>query len=120
MKSIHIAVIAPKQFRKMVKTPRDQLLSDDANILDLIAVLDQEYFAQVVDHPQDFKAVFYDDRILSFLQMIWDPRTQKFFEDVNFEARTAPPESNSLPIETDWNLNLPPGSWAVITPEIGS
>lgn len=120
MKSIHIAIIAPRLFRKMVKTPRDQLLPDDANLLDLLAVLDQEYFAQVIDHPQDFKTVFFDDRILSFLHMVWDPRRQTFFEDVNIEARTAPPETKSIPIEKEWNFNLPHGSWVVITPEIGS
>lgn len=120
MKSVRISIIAPSQFRKMVKTPRDQVLSDDATIIDLISQLDQEYFPQVITHPEDFKTVFYDDRILSLLQLIWDPRTQRFYEDVNLEARSAAPESNNIPIEKQWNTNLPNGSWIVIIPEIGS
>lgn len=54
------------------------------------------------------------------MQLIWDPRTQRFYEDVNLEARTAAPESNNIPIDRQWNANLPNRSWIVIIPEIGS
>ena len=96
------------------------MVNDNADVIELIATADQEYFNQTQENPEAFKKTFFDDRILSFLHLIWDPRTQTFFGDVNLEARTAPPESDSIPIEKDWHFNLPDGSWVVITPEIGS
>jgi hypothetical protein len=120
MKSVRISVIGPRLFRKLVKTPRNLSISDNCNIIDLVALLDQEYFQKVQESPQKMKGVFLDDNIQSFLQLIWDPISQRFFEDINLEARTPAPESNSIPIESDWKYCLPNGSWIVIAPEVGS
>jgi len=44
---------------------------------------------------------------------------EKFYDDVGIEARTAPPDSEPLPIELDWRYVIPHDSWIVLTPDAG-
>jgi hypothetical protein len=81
--------------------------------------LDQEYQKKISGDNSDHSLVFLDGKIKTLMQLLWNPNDQRFYDDVGVEARTAPPESNSFPIETDWRTNIPDGAWIVLTPDAG-
>jgi hypothetical protein len=119
VKSVRIGIMQMPDFREIVKTPRNIKISDDAKVLDILALLDQEYSQKIGFHRKDRPKDFKDDRICSLLQLLWDPVKQNFYDDVAVEARTAPPESEPLPIEQDWRTPIPDGSWIILAPDSG-
>jgi len=119
MKKIRITIGLLEQFRKYVGNPREMKVPDTATVLDLIALLDQEYVQKTQNDNNDHRADFMDEDLQTLMQLLWDPTTQRFYDDVGIEARTAPPASDALPIETEWNLIIPDGSWLVLTPNAG-
>lgn len=119
MKTIRFTIGQLRHFRKIVQTPREMTVPDSATVLDIIALLDQEYAQKIQNDGNDHKLDFMDERMQTLLQLLWNPIEQRFYDDVGVEARTAPPASDSLPIESEWNLNIPDGSWIVLTPDAG-
>ena len=106
-------------FREYVKTPRWFDLPGPTTILDLIMILDRDYWESVGTNRSGKESVFMDAKIWSLMQMLWNPETGKFYEDVGIEARTAAPESEMIPIDTDVQINIPSESWIVLTPDAG-
>jgi hypothetical protein len=94
---------------------------DDATFLDLLAELDREYQRVIQSDGETHDMDFMDGKILSLLQLLWNPATRQFYSDVGVEARTAPPESDSIPMEqpTGWKMSLPDQSWVILTPDAG-
>lgn len=96
-------------------------VADNATFLDLVAALDGEYQSAILGDNNPHTLDFMDKKILSLLQILWNPTTQQFYSDVGIEARTAPPESASIPIElpSGWQLSLPDNAWVMLTPDAG-
>ena len=120
MKSVRISIMQLSYFREVVKTPRITEINDSDTIIDIIYNLDKEYYNHI--NPQDRKNRpndFLDERMDSLLQLLWDPESCKFYDDVAVEARTASPESKSIPIENDWKEIIPNEAWIVLTPNAG-
>jgi hypothetical protein len=120
MKSIRIAIMNLSYFREVVKTPRYIEVPDDANILDILYMLDMEYWEKMKGVPHSKRKMhFYDDKIHFLMQLLWDPNNLRFCEDVGIDTWYDPPTDESIPIEKDWKINLPPNSRIVLTPDAG-
>ncbi len=119
LKSIRFTIAQLNNFRLFVKTPRIVKVPEEANVVDLILLLDQEYHTMILNDGKDHAIDFLDAKIKSLLQLLWNPMEEKFYDDVGIKARTAPPESEALPIELDWRYVLPNNSWIVLTPDAG-
>jgi hypothetical protein len=119
---LRITIGQLSNFTKYAHTPRNIDTPNTHNIIDLISMLDEEYFENISkennplkDHSMDLL----DPKLKSLLHLLWNPITQEFYEDVSVEARTAPPESNNIPIEQNPFLKLPADSWYVLVPDAG-
>jgi hypothetical protein len=120
MKSVRIAIMNLHYFREVVKTPRFCELPDDATIIDLLIGLDREYWEKMRGIPTSVRKLhFYDERIQFLLQLLWDPETQRFYDDVGIDTWTDPPDDRGIPIESNWQVVLPPNSRIVLTPNAG-
>jgi hypothetical protein len=119
MKTIRFTIGQLSHFRPIVKTPREIPISDSTNVLDIIAMLDQEFQHKTSGDGIDHSEVFLDGKIKTLMQLLWNPNDQRFYDDVGVEARTAPPESNSIRIDTNWKTPISDGAWIVLTPDAG-
>ncbi|MHA1583686.1 MAG: hypothetical protein ACTSWL_00400 [Promethearchaeota archaeon] len=104
-------------YRNHIKLPMMLSCSDDANILDIIGMLDKMYYEQVIQEGKQGSKDFYWKNMKSLMQLFWNPITQKFFEDVGIEAWTE--EDKPIPIEKDWRTIIPDKSWVYLTPDAG-
>jgi hypothetical protein len=93
---------------------------DDANIIDILVSIDQEYWEKMYDVPNEQRKLhFYDENIHFLLQLLWDPREQRFCEDVGIDSFIDGASDQTIPIESDWKLSLPPDSRIILTPDAG-
>lgn len=120
MKKIRIGIMNLSNFRDVVKTPRFIDIPDDANIIDVIHILDQEYWEKMRGVPnKQRKLHFYDEDIHFLMQLLWNPKEERFCEDVGIDTFTDPPSDQVIPIESDWKFILPPDSRIILTPDAG-
>jgi hypothetical protein len=119
-KTVRIVIAQLRRFRKILKTPIMMPLPSDGTILDVIGNLDEKYFKITEGDGEDHSKDFLDDHIHSLMQLLWNPTTAEFYDDVGVECRTSPDlGSESVPIEKDPFLSLGDGDWAVLTPDSG-
>lgn len=120
MKKIRIGIMNLSNFRDIVKTPRFMDVPDDANIIDILVTIDQEYWSKMFDTPnEERKLHFYDEYIHFLLQLLWDPREQRFCDDVGIDSFVNGASDQIIPIESNWKFNLPPDSRIILTPDAG-
>ncbi|MCP4762981.1 MAG: hypothetical protein GY870_14475 [archaeon] len=119
IKKVEITICSLDSFNKYVQTPQTFEVSDEANILEIISMLDKELYKVVSEKKILDSNDFIGENMKSLLQVIWNPVDQSIYEDVGVEARTAPPESSFIPLKKKWNEEIPDGAWIVLTPDIG-
>ena len=108
-----------RYFRQYVRTPRDMDIPEATNVIELIMMLDKEYRWAIQNDGKPHHKDFLDPEMKSLLQVLWNPKTLQFYEDVAIEAREAPPESESIPIEKDCFSPLTEQSFVVLSPDSG-
>ena len=109
MKTIILSILHPN-FTKTLPDPIKVTVEDDANIISALIAADKS-FAQL------HKGSFPIENISSLLQLIWNFRTQGFYEDIGIEART--PEGEWLPLQDTPLINIPSGSDIKLNPDAG-
>ena len=122
MDTIRITIPHLRYFRKFAKTPRNILWKDRLHIIKILSDLDKEfienYNPNAANNPTP-QEIFLDGKIWSVLQLLWNSKTKKFYDDVGVEAREHPPESENIPIELNPFTPIPPGSFLILTPDSG-
>ncbi len=116
MKDVNVT-ISLHTFRKVVKMPRVMSLPDDAHIIDIISTLDQEFHEKTRNDGPAHTMDFQDKKVKSLLQMLWNPKEEKFYNDVGIEARTPFPDLKALPVDTNWKFSIPSGANLILTPD---
>jgi hypothetical protein len=102
--------------RRYVNMPQVFQVPPQINILDLICQMDKLYFENRKTSSRSHALDFMDRKIKSALQMLWNPETRQFYDDVGVECRTPPPESEATPVEKDWRTPIKDNSWIVLMP----
>jgi hypothetical protein len=117
VKKIKISIGQLGKFKEIINTPKTYLVHDRSNIIELIALLDQDF--QNVSIPTEItkNPIFLYKEVTFLLQLLWNPELERFYNDVGVEARTSFPESKAIPIDTNWRMNIPDGSWIILTPD---
>ncbi|WP_371802281.1 hypothetical protein [Candidatus Lokiarchaeum ossiferum] len=116
MKDVNVT-ISLHTFRRVVKMPRIMSLRDEAHIIDIIATLDQEFHEKTKEDGKPHTMDFQDKKVISLLQMLWNPIKKQFYSDVGIEARTPFPDLKALPVDTDWKFSLPNNANLILTPD---
>ncbi len=109
MKTITLSILHPN-FSKALKDPLKVTIEDKADIISTLIAADKS-FAQIHEGP------FPIENISSLLQLLWNFRTQGFYEDIGIEART--PEGEWLPLRDTPLIDLPSGSDIKLNPDAG-
>ena len=109
MKTITLSILHPN-FSKALKDPLKVTVEDKADIISTLIAADKS-FAQIHKGP------FPIEKISSLLQLLWNFRTQGFYEDIGIEART--PEGEWLPLRDTPLIDLPSGSDIKLNPDAG-
>lgn len=109
MKQIVLSILHPS-LTKILKEPLMVKVEDNADIVKTIIAADK-LFAQIHKDP------FPIENIYSLLQLLWDFRTESFYEDIGIDART--PEGEWLPLRDTPLINLPPDSDVKLNPDAG-
>ncbi len=117
-KKVRYTVINLRKFDDVIKSPADLELKDNANILDFITEMDKLYYKRLESVPDDKigKIGFHDDNLRTLLHLMWNPKTEIFYDDVGLGVRSPPPEFKFIPIRRDQTICLPDGSNISLTP----
>ena len=83
----------------------------NGDFLDVLAGLDNIYLRK------PFKAKRGNTIVKSIMQLVWDARNGKIYEDIGIESRD--PENNWIPILNDPYLAIPNETRILITPDPG-
>ena len=109
MKQILLSILHPN-LTKILKDPLTVTIEDDADIVKTIMAADK-LFARIHKGP------FPIENIYSLLQLLWNFRTESFYEDIGIDART--PEGEWLPLRDTPLIDLPPNSDIKLNPDAG-
>ncbi|MHA1266963.1 MAG: hypothetical protein ACTSRS_17125 [Candidatus Helarchaeota archaeon] len=109
MKEILISVLA-SEIMEIAKDPIKVTVDDDADFIQAMAAADR-IFAKLSEGK------FPIEQLSSLLQLVFDPRSWNFYEDMGIECRT--PDGRWIPLRADPSLNLPPGTDIKLTPDSG-
>ncbi len=104
-------------FRKHIRLPKDLHVADHTTVIDLIAILDRQFYEEVRLAGKALPTDFYWKEMHSLLQLFWNPEIQQFYDDVGIEAWT--PETKPIAVEKDWKTTIPDQSWVYFTPDAG-
>ena len=105
--------------RPIIKMPLELKLPEGTNIVDIIAKFDEIYQNAIKDDNRFHNMDFLDKKVHSILQLLWNPKTEQFYEDVGLEAMIPSQTGDSIPIEKDWRVEIPDQAWVVLTPDAG-
>jgi len=93
-------------------------LDDDADIIKALAKIDK----YIHDHPRESIFPIYEDYIYYYLQLVWNPKKDKIYEDIGLYAY-GPDENGNLrkfmPLRENIHFNLYPDSVIDIQPDSG-
>ncbi|MHA1311081.1 MAG: hypothetical protein ACTSQO_09135 [Candidatus Helarchaeota archaeon] len=109
MKTIQFLLIN-SEILKINKEPFTILIDDTGNIIHTIAKADLELFKMT-------NGQFPIKGIKSMLQVIYNPKTGEFYEDVGIDVRDN--NKKYLNVRSDPLLILPDQTVAIFTPDIG-
>jgi hypothetical protein len=109
MKKITISILHPN-FTKTLSDPIQVTVEENADIIGTLIAADKS-FARI--HKETFPI----ENMSSLLQLIWNFRTQGFYEDIGIEART--PQGEWLPLRDTPLINIPAGSDIKLNPDAG-
>ena len=109
MKQILLSILHPN-LTKILKEPLTVTIEDDDDIVKTIIAADK-LFARIHKGP------FPIENIYSLLQLLWNFRTESFYEDIGIDART--PEGEWLPLRDTPLIDLPPNSDIKLNPDAG-
>ena len=104
-------------FRKHIRLPKDLHVADQTTVIDLIAILDRQFYEEVRLAGKARSTDFYWKQVHSLLELFWNPEIQSFYDDVGIEAWTA--QSKPIAVEKDWKIEIPDQSWVYFTPDAG-
>lgn len=105
--------------RPIIKMPQHLILPDGTNVIDIIAHLDDMYQNLIKDDNKQHAMDFLEKKNLSILQLLWNPETELFHEDVGLEAMIPSQTGDTIPIEKNWRVEIPDQAWVVLTPDTG-
>lgn len=109
MKDIIISVLA-SEIMEIAKDPIAVTVDDDADIVQALAAADKIFTKM---HGGKFPI----EELSSLLQLVFNPRTWEFYEDMGLEARA--PDKTWVPLRGNASLNLPQGTDVKLTPDAG-
>ncbi|WP_457558610.1 hypothetical protein [Candidatus Harpocratesius sp.] len=115
-KEMHVS-ISWHPLKRYVKIPQILRGPLDMNIIDVIYQIDKQYFKNRKNSKRSHRLDFMAPKIKSSLQMLWNPETGMFYDDVGVECRTPPPESRTVPVEIEWKTPVPNNAWIVLMPD---
>jgi hypothetical protein len=103
IKKLKLTIIAPQ---KPLTNGVDYEVSikDNGTIIDALSEIDKIMY----NNPEKSIFPIYKGKIQSFLQLIWNPETNKIYEDN--AANAYGPNREYMPISEDPNINLYPNS----------
>ena len=117
---INISVIVQLHtIRPIIKMPQNLTFPDGTNVIDIIAYLDDLYQNLIKDDVKPHAMDFLEKKVRSILQLLWNPETEQFYEDVGLEARLSSQTADTVPIEKNWRVEIPDQAWVVLTPDAG-
>ena len=117
---INISVIVQLHtIRQIIKMPQNLTFPDGTNVIDIIAYLDDLYQNLIKDDTKPHAMDFLEKKVRSILQLLWNPETEQFYEDVGLEARLPSQTAEPIPIEKNWRVEIPDQAWVVLTPDAG-
>ena len=105
----------------MVVEKPEKTVPDHYTVLDVIADMDRKYHKEVKQHltENELERILFDKTCKSLLQILWDPSTGNFYDDVVFKARDGFSGTKELPIGEDLDYVLPDGAYIVAAPDGG-
>lgn len=103
--------------RRYVKLPQNLKIDAGSTIVDLIYLIDKQYFENRKNSTRSHALDFMDRKIKSALQMLWNSETGKFYGDVGIECRLTTDSSKSAPIEENWQTPIPNNSYTILIPD---
>ena len=93
-------------------------LNDDANVIQGLAMIDK----YLLEYPDESIFPIFKNYIHNYLQLVWNPETNKIYEDIGLSAY-GPDEYGNLrkfmPLREDIEFNLYPNSVIDIQPDSG-
>jgi hypothetical protein len=110
--------ISMPQIRKILRFPRIISFSRPITVIDLIAEMDHEYF-ELCKKNDSLDTTFMDSKIRTFLQLLWNPNTGEFYDDIGIEGRIEGVQGESFPIEKQWDFVIPDNSRIILIPDAG-
>ncbi|MBD3340516.1 MAG: hypothetical protein GF353_15515 [Candidatus Lokiarchaeota archaeon] len=113
--TIHISI----NLRGLQQGKRFEVKSDDdANIVETLALVDKKD----MENPDDSIFPLFDGYIRNYLQLIWNPKENKIYDDIGIMPY-GPNEEGDLrkfmPIRDNIEFNLYPNSYIDIQPDSG-
>lgn len=93
-------------------------LKDNATFVEALAMVDK----QDLQTPEDSIFPIFDGYIHNYLQLFWNPREDKIYEDVGINAYGPDDEGRMtrfMPLRDDINYNLLPDSVIGLQPDSG-
>ncbi|MBD3229762.1 MAG: hypothetical protein GF329_16390 [Candidatus Lokiarchaeota archaeon] len=86
-------------------------VKDDTTFIEALAMVDK----QLVESSEQSPFPIYDGYIHNYLQLFWNPKENKIYEDCGIFAYD--PDKKFNPIQKDVNFNLYPETKIIIHPE---
>lgn len=111
--------VSVSKIRGIYPMPRKWEITEDQTIVDLIHKADQEYREALSPERKKKPEYFLNQDCHSLLQLLWNPDTEKFYEDVGIEARNEEVSEFTFPVEKDWKTPINKNAWIVIMPDAG-
>ena len=117
---INISVIIQlSAIRPIIKMPQNLQFPDGTNVIDIIGYLDDKYQKLIENDNKSHAMDFLEKKVRSILHLLWNPKTEQFYEDVGLEARLPSQNGETVPIEKNWRVEIPDQTWLVLTPDAG-
>ena len=117
---INVSVIVQlTTIRPIIKMPQNLKFPDGTNVIDIIGYLDEKYQKLIANDTKPHAMDFMEKKVRSILQLLWNPETEQFYEDVGLEARLPSQTGDTVPIEKNWRVEIPDQTWLVLTPDAG-
>ncbi len=93
-------------------------VKDDATFVEALAMVDK----QDIEHPENSIFPLFKGYIQNYLQLFWDPRENKIYDDVGLQAYGPDEEGNLrkfMPLRENIEFNLYPDSVIDLQPDPG-
>src|SRR6056297_1059827 len=105
-------------YRDLVVGKKPLQVPEVFTLFDVIGKLDQKYFEKIRPKlsPTELKRILFDSACKTLLQVLWNSKEKRFYEDVIFHARKSFSSRESLPVRENLKFILPDKAYIILGP----